>query len=506
VTEDELMRYELYMEQGGMCPYSGLSLPNVENIYNADLQIDHIQPRSRSHDNSYDNKVLVYASANQNKGNLTPYEWLATSASGWQEFQTRIAAIRGIRRGKRNRLLSETFATQEPEFLERNLNDTRYISRLLLAYVNDFYRIVGEEPEGKGAVRRVYSIPGALTSLVRKAWGLENLKKDVDGNRVGDKHHAVDALVCACLSHGRAQWITRLSQAYASSVHLLTLRNLSTPWQNFRNDVVSALNQITVSRRERCGAGGALHQETNYGVVIDEHGKQTIYKRQNIIGKNSANKLEASFKTLADLEQIRGINEERSAWLKNALSAWIAAGSPLETEQLPRDPQGCLIRKVFVAQSRVKNVRKQNQGHVTSGTLVRCDVFSKAGKYYLVPIYNYQLASATPPMRAIVAIKDEDDWVIMDESYQFEFSLWKNSRFQFVEKKSKSTFIGCYSGVNRSTGLVEFNLPDDFGDKEKRGVSPKSTITNFRKLNVDRLGRVFMVKNEKRVWRGVVCI
>jgi CRISPR-associated endonuclease Csn1 len=335
---------------------------------------------------------------------------------------------------------------------------------------------------------------------------LENLKKDGDGNRVGDKHHAVDALVCACLSHGRAQWITRLSQAYASSVHLLTLRNLSTPWQNFRDDVVSALNQIPVSRRERCGAGGALHLETNYGVVIDEQGRQTVYKRQNIIGKNNANKLEASFKTIEDLEHVRGIHEERSAWLKNALSAWIADGSLLETEQLPRDPQGCLIRKVFVAQPRVKNVRKQNQGHVTSGTLVRCDVFSKAGKYYLVPIYNYQLASATPPMRAITAAKDEDDWQLMDATFQFEFSLWKNSRFEFVDKTTQSVFCGCYAGVNRANGKIEFKLPDDFGVKENHGVSPKSTVTNFRKLNVDRLGRVFMVKNEKRVWRGVVCI
>jgi CRISPR-associated endonuclease Csn1 len=506
VTEEELLRYELYLEQGGMCPYSGRSLPNVENIYSADLQVDHIQPRSRSHDNSFDNKVLVYASANQNKGNQTPFEWLAKSDDAWEGFQTRISSMRGIRRGKRNRLLSETFATQEPEFLERNLNDTRYISRLLLAYVNDFYRIVGEEPEGKGAVRRVFSIPGSLTSLVRKAWGLENLKKDVNGNRVGDKHHAVDALVCACLSHGRAQWITKLSQAYASSAHILNIRNLTTPWTNFRNDVVNALDQITVSRRERCGAGGALHQETNYGLVIDSQGNQTVYKRQNIIGKNQANKPVATFQSIADLENIRGINEERSAWLKEALTSWVQAGSPLDEDKLPRDTQGCLIRKVFVAQSRVKNVRKQKQGHVTSGTLVRCDVFSKAGKYFLVPIYNYQLSSATPPMRAVVAAKEEDEWAVMDDGYHFEFSLWKNSRFQFLEKKTKATFSGCYSSINRNTGVIEFKLPDDYGNKDKETVSPKSTISDFRKLNVDRLGRVFVVKKEKRVWRGVVCI
>lgn len=506
VTEEELLRYELYLEQGGMCPYSGQSLPNIESIYSADLQVDHILPRSRSHDNSYDNKVLVYTSSNQNKGNRTPFEWLSVTESAWQDFQTRISSLRGLRKGKRKRLLNESFATQEPEFLERNLNDTRYISRLLMAYVNDFYRIAGEEPEGKGATRRVYAIPGSLTSLVRKAWGLENLKKNVHGQRVGDKHHAVDALVCACLSHGRTQWLTKLSQAYESSAHILTVRNLATPWSDFRNDVVAALDQITVSRRERCGAGGPLHQETNYGLSIDAQGKETVYKRDSIIGKNNANKPEAKFKTVSDLNLIRGIHEERSAWLKEALSAWIAAGSPLDQDQLPRDPQGCIIRKVFVAQPRVKNVRKQRQGHVTSGTLVRCDVFSKAGKYFLVPIYNYQLNSTTPPMRAIKNGKSEDEWDIIDESYVFEFSLWKNSRFMATPKSANECKIGCYRGVDRDSARIEYNLPDDFGATEVYRIAPKTGLKSFTKLNVDRLGRVFKVKKEKRVWRGVVCM
>jgi len=506
VTEDELLRYELYLEQGGLCPYSGLSLPNNENIYGSDLQVDHIQPRSRSHDNSYDNRCLVYASQNQNKGNRTPYEWLSGSDSSWQEFHTRIAAMRGLRRGKRNRLLNETFAENEHEFLERNLNDTRYISRILLAYVQDFYRIAGEEPLDKGATRRVFSRPGQMTSLVRRAWGLENLKKNVLGNRVGDKHHAVDALVCACLSEGNAQWITKISQAYASSNHLLTLRNLQEPWSNFRNDVVDALNQITVSRRERCGAGGPLHKETNYSLEIDSDGKEVAYKRESLLGKNASNKPVANFTTLGDLEAIRGIHHERNQWLKDSLTKWINAGSKIDHAHLPRDPQGCLIYKVSVRQDKIKNLRKQNQGHVVSGTMVRCDVFSKKGKFYLVPVYNYQLASKTPPMRAIVAAKEEENWTLMDGTFQFEFSLWKNSRFVCVDKKTQERIEGCYCGLDRSTGSMTYNLPDDFGDKQLNRISTKTGLSVFQKVTADRLGRVFPVKHEKRIWHGEVCI
>lgn len=90
VSPEDLLRYELYIEQGGHCPYSGEPLPNPERIYGADLQVDHVLPRSRSHDNGFHNKVLVYVSANQNKGNHTPYEWLSASPAKWQKFQTRI--------------------------------------------------------------------------------------------------------------------------------------------------------------------------------------------------------------------------------------------------------------------------------------------------------------------------------------------------------------------------------------------------------------------------------
>jgi CRISPR/Cas system Type II protein with McrA/HNH and RuvC-like nuclease domain len=85
------------------------------------------------------------------------------------------------------------------------------------------------------------------------------------------------------------------------------------------------------------------------------------------------------------------------------------------------------------------------QGHVASGTLVRCDVFSKKGKFHLVPIYKHQLMERTPPMRAIVAGKlDEKDWTPIDSTFRFEFSLWTNSRFELTYVTGKKV-EGCHS-------------------------------------------------------------
>jgi CRISPR-associated endonuclease Csn1 len=518
VTDEDLLRYELYIDQGGYCPYSGEPLPKPERIYGPDLQVDHILPRSRSHDNGFHNKVLVYTRANQDKGNHTPYEWLSSSPKKWQKFQAHVLSMKSLHHRKKRNLLTETFATDEAKFAERNLTDTRYISKLVTAYLEALYVEAGHPPPRDKGERRIFTRPGAMTSLVRRAWGLENLKKDLTGKRIGDKHHAVDALVCACIAEDDAQWINRLSKVYGSmelsrDPHL-TLQGLETPWPGFRNDVVTALNQITVSRRERCGAGGKLHDETLYrNGGMDEKGKPIALKRISLIAKDG-NKLKANFTKAEELDKIAGIHEERSRWLKDALLAWIERGSPIDPtkpELLPRDPQGCLIRKVFVKET--KSLREQPQGHVTSGTIVRCDVFSKKGQFHLVPIYKHQIIEKAPPMRAIIAAKlDDNDWTLIDSTFRFEFSLWTNSRFEITYTKGKKV-EGCYRGVSRNTAVIAYFPPDRFGeDKDENGkilnppVSCKTGVASFRKLNVDRLGRKFLVKGEKRTWRGVVCI
>jgi len=357
-----------------------------------------------------------------------------------------------------------------------------------------------------------------MTSLVRRAWGLENLKKDLDGKRIGDKHHAVDALVCACLAEGDAQWISRLSKCYGSMELMNNPRlvplGLETPWSGFRADVVEAIRQITVSRRERCGAGGPLHLETIYRARTDGNGKTIAYKRESVIGSDPKGKPVARYTKPSDLDRIAGIHDERSRWLKESLLSWIERGSPVDPanpELLPRDPQGCPIRKVFV-QQKAMQLRPQPQGHVTSGTLVRCDVFSKKGKFHLVPVYKHQLMERTPPVFAIAALKPEDKWTPIDSTFRFEFSLWKNSRFE-ISFNDGVSIDGCYSSLNRNTGRIAYSLPDNSeGEKDENGkdidygFSTKVGVISFRKVSVDRLGRRFPVKGEKRTWRGAVCI
>ena len=532
-SPDEILAYELYLEQSTQCPYCDSPLPQPHTWRNQPLDIDHILPRSRSHDNSYDNKVLVHPSCNRDKTNKTPSEWLGTDTENWRILNRALAHMPRLRPRKRKNLLNTTFAQDEAKFASRHLNDTRYISTLVTHYLHTLYEGVPKEKplSEKGATRRVFVQPGALTALVRKSWGLENLKKDRAGRRLGDKHHAIDALICALLSEGQRQFITKREQEKDAACkvtifsdfsrsyqlmeeqrdHCRTPRHISPPWPDFRNDVVSAIDLFTVSRRENRRGRGALHKDTIYRTEY-ENEEVIAYCRKALIDPSTGKPI---FSILGDLDKVKDIHLERNLWLKHTLTKWIQQGTPIDEPKLPRDPQGALIRKVTIRQGK-KSGRYYPQGFVTGGNLVRVDVFLKTNKkgnknYYLVPIYSHHLTLTQPPNRAIKANTDESQWDEMTADHQFEFSLWPNSRFHVLKKNGEEIYA-LYDTVDRNTAKISYSNPDDQRERasppkgsdvpKTKGVSVKQSTLIFRKLETDRLGRIFPIKSEKRTWRG----
>ena len=78
------LKLKLWNEQDGKCLYSGKIIEPEDLIKHSELfEIDHIIPRSISFDDSRNNKVLVYRTENQGKGNQTPYYYLTHANNKW---------------------------------------------------------------------------------------------------------------------------------------------------------------------------------------------------------------------------------------------------------------------------------------------------------------------------------------------------------------------------------------------------------------------------------------
>lgn len=186
------LKLRLWNEQGGVCPYSGKVIKIDDLLNNNQLfEVDHIVPLSISFDDSRSNKVIVYATENQNKGNRTPFAYLSNVGREWDfhEFMNYVlTTYKGVKFSKKrdNLLFSEDIYKIDvlKGFISRNINDTRYASRVILNVLQSYF-------EEKECNTKIKVVRGAFTHQMRVNLKLE---KDRDESYV---HHAVDAMLIA---------------------------------------------------------------------------------------------------------------------------------------------------------------------------------------------------------------------------------------------------------------------------------------------------------------------
>jgi CRISPR-associated endonuclease Csn1 len=110
----------------------------------------------------------------------------------------------------------------------------------------------------------------------------------------------------------------------------------------------------------------------------------------------------------------------------------------------------------------------------------------------------------SPPDTAVVAYKSDDEWIPIDDGFEF---LWSLNAMSYVEiTKPSGEFIeGYFRGLHRGTGAANVS---EHWTLEKEGASNGigiKTLASFRKFTIDRLGRKFEVSREVRTWRGKAC-
>ena len=202
-----------------VCIYSGKPI-NIEMLFSADVDIDHILPWSRTLDDSQANKLLCIKSANRQKGNRAP-----TKVTEWQdrydEIQARVARLP---KNKRWRFAADAMEKFEKDggFLARQLTDTQYLSRMAREYLECLYPT--EEPNQSGELKKrqhVIVSPGRLTEMLRRNWGLNSLLPDSNlgetaqaKNRKDHRHHAIDAAVVGVTTRSLLQKISNAASRY----------------------------------------------------------------------------------------------------------------------------------------------------------------------------------------------------------------------------------------------------------------------------------------------------
>lgn len=170
----ELSRYKLWLEQKYRSPYTGRVIP-LSKLFTTAYQIEHIIPQSRYFDDSFNNKVICESEVNSLKDNMLGYEFIKEcggrivhctllgdvkifTKEEYKDFVTKHYIDNTY---KRDKLLLEDIPQ---EFSARQLNDSRYISKMVQTVLSN---IVRAENEQEATSKFVVSCNGAITDRLK---------------------------------------------------------------------------------------------------------------------------------------------------------------------------------------------------------------------------------------------------------------------------------------------------------------------------------------------------
>ncbi|MDD1359976.1 type II CRISPR RNA-guided endonuclease Cas9 [Metamycoplasma hyosynoviae] len=315
VNVHTLLKIKLWIEQQHIDPYAGQEIKFREMVnINSFTEIDHIIPYSMSADDSWANKVLVLRGSNQKKGKKIPYDYFESNQLpnwGWNEYvkwceniilngPNELLPEKELRIKKFNNLTLTNFNPNNLGFLARNLNDTRYMSKL-------FRDKLIEYSKANNNAFKVYTLNGNITSYVRKIIANTKDAPYMIKDRNDFSHHAYDATILALISK-KAYWLFKKIDDQDSKYLIYT----DTDGKVYKMDILTGelipfeynekdgkifdiyqvaemvyeqtkdIKDIKFSRKQVVKTNGELFNETKYGYKEDKENRNIIYKIEKI--------------------------------------------------------------------------------------------------------------------------------------------------------------------------------------------------------------------------------
>lgn len=270
-TGENRLRLRLFEEQQrandsvALCPYS-LKPIGIESLFSADVEIDHILPYSRTLDDTKANRILCYRAANRYKRRQTPHEAFGGAHKAFPDqpdWSDIAAAAAGLPANKRWRFAPdamERYQNKERDFLARQINETRHLSRLARFYLG----------AATGSTDHVYVTTGQLTAMLRARWGLNGILGDENRKvRTDHRHHAIDAITIGAIDRSLLQEVARRAGEREEHDSTRITADVPEPFPGFLDVAREKVRAVIVSVKPEHGKGGALHEDTAYGLVTD---------------------------------------------------------------------------------------------------------------------------------------------------------------------------------------------------------------------------------------------
>ena len=338
-SKTDIIRYKCWLEQKYRSPYTGMMIP-LAKLFTEDYQIEHIIPQARYFDDSFTNKVICEAKVNEEKGAELAHKFITDKGGSIielgfgktvrvftiAEYEKFVKDHYASNRTKMKKLLLDDIPDG---FIERQMNDSRYISKVVKGLLSNIVRekLDNDEYEHEAVSKNLISCNGSITDRLKKDWGMNEvwnsiilprfqrlneltgkecftatnaeghlipqmpleLQKGFNKKRIDHRHHAMDAIVIACATRNH---VNLLNNEAAHSKHNANRYQLQAklrrkdeeghykefimPWDSFAMDTKQTLDNIIVSFKQNLRV---INKTTNhYESYKDENGDLRIGK------------------------------------------------------------------------------------------------------------------------------------------------------------------------------------------------------------------------------------
>ncbi|MBK8908133.1 MAG: type II CRISPR RNA-guided endonuclease Cas9 [Rhodospirillales bacterium] len=468
----DIERWLLWKESRERCPYTGDQIGFDALFREGRFDVEHIWPRWRSFDDSFRNKTLCRRDVNLEKGDRTPFEYLAHDPDRWDAVKRRLQEMiaakggNGMSAGKVKRFLAECLPD---EFASRQLNDTGYAARQAVAFLKRLWPDVGPE-----APVHVQAVTGRVTARLRELWGLNNILADNgEKTRADHRHHAIDALTVACTHPGMTNRLSRYWQAKDDP--RAAEPSLPPPWTTIRADAEKAVTNIVVSHRVRKKVSGPLHKDTVYGDTGNDVSTKSGTYREFVTRKRLESISKTELGCICDSrvrEVVTGWVNERGGDPKRAFPPYPRLGDD--------KPE---IRKVRLwTRQQVRLMAPVSTGYADLGANHHIAIYrTAAGRVVFDVVSLFEAARRVARREPIVRRAPED-------GAAFVMSLAPGDALQLTEGNKAGCWI--VQGAWSNGQIVVENANDAAHATTNRPNAASLLARGARKVAVDPIGRV----------------
>lgn len=347
-SKSDIVRYKCWLEQKYRSPYTGEVIP-LAKLFTSAYEIEHVIPQSRYFDDSFSNKVICESEVNKLKDRQLGYEFIKRhKGEKIQLSQGKTVEILSVEAYEKfvkvhyagNRIkMKKLLMDNIPDgFIERQLNDSRYISKLVKGLLSNIVRekLPNGEYEQEAVSENLISCNGSITDRLKKDWGMNEvwngiilqrfkrlneltgksvftaisaegheipampleLQKGFNKKRIDHRHHAMDAIVIACTTRDHVNLLNneaahskhnanryqlqcklrRFEKTIVDGNEREVAKEFLNPWDSFTADAKQALDNIIVSFKQNLRV---INKTTNYYQHYNANGKKDLVKQEN---------------------------------------------------------------------------------------------------------------------------------------------------------------------------------------------------------------------------------